>query len=177
MIPKVTTSCATRPPRCKLPFTMNKAIQRRSFLKQASAFAFVLPSASYAANGPASTSAPGPTIVRTRELMAREPNRSSTSGHLWRLHQSATSWTNLVEMRGEAGEHIHPDAEHSLYVISGEVIVRAGEVETTLRAGDYISIPAGMKHGYTVPVDQPALLLSMDAPPYDPQKTIRSKDK
>ena len=45
---------------------------------------------------------------------------------------------------------------------------------TTPPRGDYISIPAGMKHGYTVPADKPALLLSMDAPPYDPQKTIRS---
>ena len=79
-------------------------------------------------------------------------------------------------MRGDAGEHIHPDAEHSLYVISGEVMVKAGGMETTLRAGDYISIPAGMKHGYTVPADKPALLISMDAPPYDPQKTIRKKD-
>ena len=56
---------------------------------------------------------------------------------------------------------------------SAEVMVRAGSVQTTLRAGDYISIPAGMKHGYTVPADKPALLISMDAPPYDPQKTIR----
>ena len=108
--------------------------------------------------------------------MAREPNPSTAAGHVWRLHQSATSRTNLVEMRGIAGEHIHPDAEHSLYVISGEVMVHAGDLETTLKAGDYISIPAGMKHGYRVPADKPALLISMDAPPYDPQKTIRSKD-
>jgi quercetin dioxygenase-like cupin family protein len=48
-------------------------------------------------------------------------------------------------------------------------------METTLKAGDYISIPAGMKHGYSVPADKPALLISMDAPPYDPQKTVRTK--
>jgi quercetin dioxygenase-like cupin family protein len=151
---------------------MKKGIQRRGFLKQAGAFA-LLPSAGIAADTPTPTSSAGPTIVRTKELMAREPNPSKTSGHVWRLHQSATSRTNLVEMRGEAGEHIHPDAEHSLYVISGEVTLRAGDLETTLRAGDYVSIPAGMKHGYTVPADKPALLISMDAPPYDPQKTIR----
>ena len=39
-----------------------------------------------------------------------------------------------------------------------------------------LSIPAGLKHGYSVPADQPALLISMDAPPYDPQKTIRPKN-
>ena len=86
---------------------------------------------------------------------------------------SATSRTNLVEMRGEAREHIHPDAEHSLYVISGELTVHAGDLETKLQAGDYVSIPAGMKHGYTVATGKSALLISMDAPPYDPQKTVR----
>jgi mannose-6-phosphate isomerase-like protein (cupin superfamily) len=151
---------------------MKKTIHRRSFLKQATALALAVPPALQAADRAVGASEARPTIVRTRELMAREPGNGS--GHLWRLHQSATSRTNLVEMRGEVGEHIHPDAEHSLYVISGEVKVRAGDMETTLREGDYISIPAGMKHGYTVPADKPALLLSMDAPPYDPQKTVRT---
>jgi quercetin dioxygenase-like cupin family protein len=144
-------------------------------LKQASVLALALPPATRAADTSATASTAGPTIVHTRELMGREPNPSAAAGHVWRLHQSLTSRTNLVEMRGEAGEHIHPDAEHSLYVISGSVIVKAGDVETTLSAGDYISIPAGMKHGYTVPADKPALLLSMDAPPYDPGRTIRTK--
>ena len=155
--------------------TMNKQIQRRSFLKQAGALALTLPPALCAAESSAKARTSEPAIVRTRELMARAPNPSTNTGHVWQLHQSATSRTNLIEMRGEAGEHIHPDAEHSLYVISGQVKVRAGEVETTLQAGDYISIPAGMKHGYSVPADMPALLISMDAPPYDPQKTIRTK--
>lgn len=155
---------------------MTNPIHRRRFLKKAAALAVAVqtaPSATQAADGSGAVKEqPGPTIVRTRELMAKEP--SGGAGHLWWLHQSATSRTNLVEMRGVAGEHIHPDAEHSLYVISGEVKVHAGEIETTLHEGDYISIPAGMKHGYTVPADKSALLLSMDAPPYDPQKTIRT---
>jgi hypothetical protein len=43
-----------------------------------------------------------------------------------------------------------------------------------LREGDYISIPAGMKHGYSVAPGKTALLISMDAPPYDPQKRVRT---
>ena len=155
---------------------MKKTIRRRCFLKRAGTLALVLPGALRAADAPTPAREAVPTLVRTRELMARDPNPSSTAGHVWRLHQSATSRTNLVEMRGVAGEHIHPDAEHSLYVISGEVMVHAGDLETTLQAGDYISIPAGMKHGYRVPGDKSALLISMDAPPYDPQKTVRSRD-
>ena len=155
---------------------MKKTIRRRCFLKRAGTLALVLPPALQAADAPTPAKGAVPTLVRTRELMAREPNPSATAGHVWRLHQSATSRTNLVEMRGEAGQHIHPNAEHSLYVIIGEVMVQAGDLETTLHAGDYISIPAGMKHGYRVPADKTALLISMDAPPYDPQKTVRIGD-
>ena len=152
---------------------MKKKIRRRQFLKGGCVSIPVLPLVLGAAER---DTPPQPTIVRTKELMAREPNPGTTTGHVWRLHESATSRTNLVEMRGEGTEHIHPDAEHSLYVISGEVIVHAGDLRTTLQAGDYISIPAGMKHGYTVSKEKSALLISMDAPPYDPQKTIPSKD-
>jgi quercetin dioxygenase-like cupin family protein len=49
----------------------------------------------------------------------------------------------------------------------------AGDLKTTLQPGDYISIPAGVPHRYKTPIDAPALLLSMDAPPYDPAKTVR----
>src|SRR2546425_2130939 len=116
-------SCTGGPGHCNLGITMKKTIRRRCFLKRAGTLALVLPSALQAADAPTVAKGAVPTLVRTRELMAREPNPSSTAGHVWRLHQSATSRTNLVEMRGVAGDHIHPDAEHSLYVISGEVMV------------------------------------------------------
>jgi quercetin dioxygenase-like cupin family protein len=167
-------SCDLPPPPSSMKGTvMNHPTPRRRFLKQAGALTLVTPRVLRAADAPVPS--PVPTLVRTRDLLEREPNRSPNSGKVWRLHQSATSRTNLVEMRGEGGEHIHPDAEHSLYVIRGEVIATVGQEKFTLRAGDYISIPAGLTHGYSVPTDQSALLISMDAPPYDPQKTIRSK--
>ena len=142
---------------------------RRQFL-QASGFA------SLAAARPTPLHAAEPlTLVKTKELMQREPNTNPAGGKVWGLHRSATSRTNLVEMRGEGVRHLHPDAEHSLYVISGTVKATVGDEEFTLSAGDYISIPAGVPHSYLAPVDVPALLISMDAPPYDPQKTIRVK--
>jgi hypothetical protein len=33
-----------------------------------------------------------------------------------------------------------------------------------------------MKNVYLLPADKSALLISMDAPHYDPQKTVRSND-
>jgi quercetin dioxygenase-like cupin family protein len=154
---------------------MNNSIRRRKFLKSASVAALALPGVLRAADSPSQNRSLEPTLVRTRELMAGETNSSSAAGHVWKLHQSATSRTNLVEMRGTVDEHFHPDAEHSLYVISGELSVHAGKLQTKLTSGDYISIPAGLKHGYTVAPGKTALLISMDAPAYDPEKTVRSK--
>ena len=63
---------------------MKKAIHRRRFLKQAGAFALALPPVLNAAGAPAPATAAAPTIVRTRELMAREPNPSTTASHVRR---------------------------------------------------------------------------------------------
>src|SRR5258706_3449026 len=145
---KLLGDCRLGPGPYNFGLIMKKAIRRRCFLKRAGTLALVLSPALQAADAPTRARESVPILVRKRELMAREPNPSSTAGHVWRLHQSATSRTNLVEMRGVAGEHIHPDAEHSLYVISGEVMVHAGDLETALQAGDDISDPAGMKDGY-----------------------------
>jgi mannose-6-phosphate isomerase-like protein (cupin superfamily) len=149
---------------------MKRTSPRRQFLKTATLLALGGPPLLHAADKPASGK-PKPTVMRTAELMQQQPNQG-----LWNLHQSATSRTNLVQMRGQSIKHIHPDAEHSLYVISGELTALVEAEAFELRAGDYISIPAGVLHGYKVPEGKTALLISMDAPPYDPAKTIRSKE-
>ena len=147
---------------------MNTPIHRRRFLKTA-ALAAAAPSLVRADDEPTAPAAK-PVIVRTRELMEREPGK-----HLWPLHKTAISRTNLVQMQGEGGRHTHPDADHSLYVIRGEVKAWVGGEEIALSEGDFISIPAGVPHGYTVAAGQTALLLSLDSPPYDPAKTAPVK--
>jgi mannose-6-phosphate isomerase-like protein (cupin superfamily) len=129
------------------------------------AFAAEASDAAPPTTGPASLK---PTIVHTHELMEKEPKKN-----LWTLHQSATSRSNLVRMHGPGVRHFHPDAEHSLYVISGTVKATVADEKFTLTAGDYINIPAGVPHGYDATGPEPALLVSMDAPAYDPAKTVR----
>ncbi len=144
---------------------------RRAFLTAAGASlaAGFAPSASAAGDEPAPPSAgEKPTVVRTRELRQREPGK-----HLWTLHQNKTSRTNLVEMSGDSVRHIHPDAEHSLYVLAGDLTALVGDETIPLHEGDYISIPPGIPHCYSVPPGKTALLLSLDAPAYDPAKIIR----
>ena len=148
---------------------MKTKTSRRRFLRAASGTALTS-SITSTLSAEDSAKAAKPTIVRTHELMQREADK-----HLWTLHQSTTSRTNLVQMTGPGTRHLHPDAEHSLYVISGEVKATVGTEEFTLGPGDYISIPAGVPHSYLASAEKPALLISMDAPAYDPAKTIRLK--
>jgi quercetin dioxygenase-like cupin family protein len=92
---------------------------------------------------------------------------------LWSLHSTPEARMNYVEVTGRSGLHFHPDADHKLYVLEGRVVVIAGTNTTTAIVGDLIIIPKGVRHSYDVPAKgERALLLTFDAPPYDPRKTV-----
>ena len=109
-------------------------------------------------------------IVRFKELTAKTPGQNSKAVRVWNIKQDKTIRVNLVEMSGELRLHSHPDAAHSLMVMRGKVRVRAGDKEFVIEEGDFISIPAGMPHKYWAL--EKSVLVSMDAPYYDPRKTI-----
>jgi quercetin dioxygenase-like cupin family protein len=93
--------------------------------------------------------------------------------HLWSLYSSPEARMNYFEVTGRTGLHFHPDADHRLYVLEGELLLTAGTNTTTAKSGDFIVIPKGVRHSYDVPQGGGrALLLTFDAPPYDPAKTV-----
>jgi len=58
-------------------------------------------------------------------------------------------WT--VAAGGEAGRygvHRHGDFEETFFVRSGELKFPLGQELTTLRAGDFVRVPPGTRHGY-----------------------------
>jgi mannose-6-phosphate isomerase-like protein (cupin superfamily) len=107
------------------------------------------------------------------------PDRSAEGagagrGHLWPLYATPEVRMDYFEVTGPGQMHFHPDADHRLYVLEGKVVVTAGTNTTTATAGDLIVIPRGVRHRYDVPAPgDRALLLTFDAPPYDPRKTVR----
>ena len=110
-------------------------------------------------------------VIKGAETKAAGPMR------LWPLHSTPESRMNYVEVTGRSGLHFHPDADHKLYVLEGRLLVTAGTNSTIARAGDLIIIPKGVRHSYDVPSKgDRALLLTFDAPPYDPKKTINVED-
>jgi quercetin dioxygenase-like cupin family protein len=112
-------------------------------------------------------------IIHKSEVIRDRSTNNSGPMRLWPLHSTPEARMNYVEVTGRSGLHFHPDADHKLYVLEGHVLVIAGTNAITAVAGDLIIIPKGVRHCYDVPAKgERALLLTFDAPPYDPRKTV-----
>ena len=113
------------------------------------------------------------TFIHRADVIRDDTTRSPGPVRLWPLHSTAESRMNYIEVTGRTGLHFHPDADHKLYVLEGKVVVTAGTNTSVATTGDLIIIPKGVRHRYDVPAKgDRALLLTFDAPPYDPRKTV-----
>ena len=114
------------------------------------------------------------TLIHRADVIRDRGTNSGATMRLWPLHATAESRMNYVEVTGRSSLHFHPDADHKLYVLEGKVAVTAGTNTTIATVGDLIIIPKGVRHSYDVPAKgERALLLTFDAPPYDPRKTVQ----
>lgn len=112
-------------------------------------------------------------IHRADVLRDRGATNAPPRGGLWPLYATAEVRLNYFEVTGRSSLHFHPDAEHRLYVLEGTLLVTVGTNTTTATVGDFVVIPKGVRHCYDVPArGDRALLLTFDAPPYDPRKTV-----
>ena len=114
------------------------------------------------------------TLIHRADVLRDRKTNSAAAMQLWPLHSTPDSRMNYVEVAGRSSLHFHPDADHKLYVLEGRVVVIAGTNIATATVGDLIIIPKGVRHCYDVPAKgQRALLLTFDAPPYDPKRTVQ----
>jgi quercetin dioxygenase-like cupin family protein len=112
-------------------------------------------------------------IIHRSDVIHDRSTNNAGPMRLWPLHSTPEARMKYVEVTGRSGLHFHPDADHKLYVLEGQLVVTAGTNTATAIAGDLIIIPKGVRHCYDVPAKgQRALLLTFDAPPYDPRKTV-----
>lgn len=110
-------------------------------------------------------------LAEFKSVVSKPPAISGKNVRVWNVRQNDTIRINLVEMSGELALHKHPDADHSLVVLEGEVRVQIADKKIVVRKGDFISIPANVPHKYWS-LTKTAMLMSMDAPYYDPAKTV-----
>ena len=112
-------------------------------------------------------------IIHRAEVVPDRATNASSRGGLWPLYSTPEARLNYFEVTGRTSLHFHPDADHRLYVLEGKVLVTCGTNTTTAIVGDFIVIPRGVRHCYDTPAKgDRALLLTFDAPPFDPRKTV-----
>lgn len=107
-----------------------------------------------------------PTVKNIFDTVKANPKKG-----LWNFKKTALHRINVVKMVGESKMHKHPDAEHTILLIKGSMIAEVGGNKIKLKEGDMLSIPAGMPHKYWVK-GKKAIIISTDAPYYNPDKTI-----
>ncbi len=116
--------------------------------------------------------ATGGLVIKNYKHIVLSPDDTETQNlRLWSLRKTENIRINLVEFSGELALHKHPDAAHTLIILEGTVKVLAGDQQEILEKGDFISIPAEMPHKYWS-LSPRATMVSMDAPYYDPRKTV-----
>lgn len=118
------------------------------------------------------TAGPTPVVKKQQLMMASPPGWNDPSDRGWTLIKTPQKRVNLVEMFSELKNHSHPDADHSLILLSGSARVVTPTEDRILKPGDYVSIPQNVPHKYYVEGQQSALFISFDAPAYDSAKTI-----
>ena len=70
-----------------------------------------------------------------------------------------------VTQKGEEPpDHTHRTEDEMFYVLEGAISFHSGESTFELEKGDFIFLPRGIKHGYTIRSDDPVRLLVVTAP-------------
>src|SRR5262245_16773772 len=84
----------------------------------------------------------GSAIIIHRADVLRD--RDTDARHLWPLYSNTDVRLNYFEVTGRSGLHFHPDADHRLYVLEGNLAVTVGTNTVNATVGDFIVIPKGV---------------------------------
>jgi mannose-6-phosphate isomerase-like protein (cupin superfamily) len=82
-----------------------------------------------------------------------------------------TGRTQTATMRLKEGEstsddfQAHPHSDQTVVVLEGEFVADVGEESTTLRQGQSLIVPAGVKHRFRNGGAKPAFAFTVYAPP------------
>jgi mannose-6-phosphate isomerase-like protein (cupin superfamily) len=79
---------------------------------------------------------------------------------------TASSSSTLLQIKEPVGEHVHGDADETLYVVAGEGVLRMNGRDTPLAAASFAVIPRGVPHTLTRRGSRPLIFVStLTGPP------------
>ena len=72
----------------------------------------------------------------------------------------------------KVGLHFHPKENHFLYILKGKAKGQIEEITAELNPGDFVVIPARMKHKLERLGDEPVDFLLFSSPPFHPKDIV-----
>jgi quercetin dioxygenase-like cupin family protein len=107
-------------------------------------------------------------ITSAPTFVAKHPIPEGELRNVAHVHRSDRSSTAIASFEPGGGLRPHFHAEHDEVIVflEGEADFRLGEAVTTVRAGDVVSIPAGVVHA-TIRARTHVLLAASFAPGFD----------
>jgi quercetin dioxygenase-like cupin family protein len=85
--------------------------------------------------------------------------------HLALLAQTPGVNIRLNNLEGRIKRHEHPQTDHFLYLIKGQIELTVGDETRVISAGDFVTIPQGFPHAMQRLGDSEALFLDVASPP------------
>lgn len=87
--------------------------------------------------------------------------------HVTPLYSDSTASSFLICIDAEVQAHVHRVHTEHVFVIDGEALMRLGEEQRSVKAGDTIIIPPGTVHSARVTSKVPLRVISVQAPYFD----------
>lgn len=81
------------------------------------------------------------------------------------LAQTPEMNIRLNKLQGRIKRHAHPQSNHFLYLIRGQIELTVGDETKVVGAGDFVTIPQGIPHAMKRIGDSEALFLDVASPP------------
>lgn len=88
--------------------------------------------------------------------------------HTWKLMTEDTGgafflFEDVLSQGKTTPLHLHPEADETVYVLEGEIVINVDGTETRVGAGGVTFTPKGVPHAFLV-LSETALLLTMQTP-------------
>ena len=101
-------------------------------------------------------------------LSANEINFKSSQDQIQLKQLSSDEFSSAyaISIRDSVRAHFHKQHTETILVLEGEAIMRLGEEQFTVRAGDFINVPKGTIHAVWVNSDIPLKVISVQAPQF-----------
>jgi quercetin dioxygenase-like cupin family protein len=90
---------------------------------------------------------------------------ASGEAQLALLAQTPGMNIRVNKLTGRIKRHTHPQTDHFLYLITGQIDLTVGEETRRIQAGDFVTIPHGSVHAMQRVGAAEALFLDIASPP------------